>query len=106
MVASGVGGNVIVTENVPSTSSASGPPAKVTIVSPSTVATEPSQPSTGSVIGSVTPSGKRMSSCTVGEPSQPCSTVKPDGEPRSRLSFDRVRVDVRRRDARRGEQHR
>ena len=77
MVTSGVGGRVIVTEKVPSTSSASGPPAKVTIVSPSTVSTEPSQPSTGSAIGSATPSGKRMSSRTVGEPSQPCSTVKP-----------------------------
>ena len=77
MVVSGVGGSVIVTENVPSTSSASGPPAKVTMTSPSTVSIEPSQPSMGSVVGSVTPSGKRMSSCTVGEPSQPCSTVKP-----------------------------
>ncbi len=77
MVVSGVGGSVIVTEKVPSTSSGSGPPAKVTIVSPSTVSIEPSQPSTGSVTGSTTPSGRRMSSCTVGEPSQPCSTVKP-----------------------------
>ena len=70
-VVSGVGGNVIVTENVPSWSSGSGPPTKVT----TSASIDPSHPTIGSGLASVTPSGNRMSSWIVGEPSQPCSTV-------------------------------
>ena len=39
--------------------------------------TEPVHPSGGSGSALAIPSGSRMSSCTVGEPSHPCCTVKP-----------------------------
>ena len=69
---------------------AGGPPVKVT-TSPSI---EPSQPSASSGSAFVTPSGWCMSSCTVGDPSHPCSTVNHDSQRRSGLRFGRVGVDV------------
>ena len=72
-VVPGCTGSVISIRNVCGVSSGNGPPTKVT-TSPSTDAVHPS---IASGTGVVTPTGSRMSSCTVGDPSQPCSTVNP-----------------------------